>query len=908
MNMQSIDSGLYADAEIISARNRAICKNLADYSDISTEDWSRKDYFPVSVSGLRFVQILGITHFWDEKEIIDSNNLMSDILAGLHKTELGFVYFIKGSEEHIELYMGIDKECLDNLKSLLTSVFPAIELKDVLDITEAVPENILNGGIACGIPSNKMKQENKRLQMDQILRGLYGKNFVYMVLATAVAPQQTALFHDGIMTEMSKVSEYMKESRTLANEGIAYDRQSFTHIRYFENLKQMEELYHNGAGRGMWYVSTVFGTYGDYKLAYDDSCVANLIRATFSGEDSKPENLRTIRGIPEWAIERCLQRFETPDSLMPDFMYHFLGDDVAFKYMTVIDSDHLAVMTAMPGKEYPGYYIDDYVEFDNANRMIGKLNEPVKIGSIRQAGRGSLIDENNEDYNPYFLEKNDFTRHCLIIGITGGGKTNTSKSLLRSLWLRTEPKVPFLVIESAKREYWELRRMRGFEDLTIYTLGSDDIRTSVPYRLNPFETFPGISLQTHIDSVLATFKAAFDMSPPMPYVLENAVFGIYEDRGWNIITSENDIGLTLYPTISDLYDKIGYVVDNMGYHHEVASNIRSALEARIHSLMIGGKGAMLNTTCSVPIGDLLNSPTVLELEDIGDDETKSFVIGILMTQLYEYRKANMGVRGGAKSLKHILMIEEAHRLLKNVKDSGSSQAKSVEFFCNMLAEIRTYGQGIFIADQVPTKLAPDTLKNTNLKIVHRTVAKEDRDFVGHAMNMTDAQIEYLSSLRRGYAAVYAEGDNSPKYVKLPYVQDDPSLKEMTRTEVISDVQRRITNRIAQSNFQCKHCGCTYCELQYRCKYYDEICQILKKNLLYKEIISVFKSAKVHYDPSKMIQIFSTIQLRDYKFNVWQKNCLMGQVLEMCTDLHNGTRKFLLSRALKIMIANERTQK
>ena len=35
-------------------------------------------------------------------------------------------------------------------------------------------------------------------------------------------------------------------------------------------------------------------------------------------------------------------------------------------------------------------------------------------------------------------------------------------------------------------------------------------------------------------------------------------------------------------------------------------------------------------------------------------------------------------------------------------------------------------KGFLIADQVPTKLAPDTLKNTNLKIVHRIVMKEDR--------------------------------------------------------------------------------------------------------------------------------------------------------------------------------------
>lgn len=31
-----------------------------------------------------------------------------------------------------------------------------------------------------------------------------------------------------------------------------------------------------------------------------------------------------------------------------------------------------------------------------------------------------------------------------------------------------------------------------------------------------------------------------------------------------------------------------------------------------------------------------------------------------------------------------------------------------------------------ICDQVPIKLAPDVLKNTNLKLIHRTVMEEDR--------------------------------------------------------------------------------------------------------------------------------------------------------------------------------------
>ena len=887
----------YANENIIRARNTALCKTELEVQD-------QFDFLepplPACSSLPKFIRVMGITRFWGEQEILDSASLMGDLISGVHELGIGFVYILKGGPESVELYFGIDGTAMESRQSLLTSLFPAIELRDVEDVTVMLPRNLRDCGIASGVPTNKMEPGKPvRAQIDQLIRGLQGKNFVYMVLASAADPVDIIQNHEQLLQEMSCTYEFQKE--TINRQiGTGIERQHFTHVKYFENLESMERYYNEGISRGMWYTSIYYGTYGDTPLPYNAAMVGNLIRSTFSGEESRPEPIRALRGFNLQNLMRLMGRLELPGDMIPHLNDHPLGEEAAYMYSTVINSDQLAVLTAMPGKEYPGYYIDDYVEFDSANRTLEKIKEPIRIGSIRQAGRGMLIDENDENYNPYYLEKDDYTRHCLIIGITGGGKTNTSKSLLRTLW--RENGIPFLVIESAKREYWELRRIKGFEDLTVYTLGADDERTSVRYRLNPFETFPGIALQTHIDNVLATFKAAFEMYPPMPYVLESAVYEIYADRGWNIITSENDYGLTLYPTIEDLYDKISYVVDNMGYHQEVASNIKSALEARVHSLMIGGKGAMLNTPKSVPIGDLLNTPTVLELEDIGDDETKSFVIGVLMTQLYEYRKASMGTKGGAKKLRHVLMIEEAHRLLKNVQgDGNSSQAKSVEFFCNMLAEIRTYGQAIFIADQVPTKLAPDTLKNTNLKIVHRTVAREDREYVGYAMNMTEQQIDYLSSLRRGYAAVYAEGDNGPKYVKLPYVQDDPELKKMSRTEIIGEIQKRVNAYYTNSGIEAKHCGCTYCELQHRCKHYEEMRKAIGANM--KEAINAL--GVVNYDPKKILKIFRTKRYQNFTFSVWEKNCFLGQILQNCPKIHNGFRKHVLAETLKIMIENEK---
>ncbi len=264
-------------------------------------------------------------------------------------------------------------------------------------------------------------------------------------------------------------------------------------------------------------------------------------------------------------------------------------------------------------------------------------------------------------------------------------------------------------------------------------------------------------------------------------------------------------------------------------------------------------------------------------------KTKSFVIGILLVQLYEYRKSLM--TKGAKNLSHILMIEEAHRLLKNVSEAGeggNTRAKSVEFFCNLLAEIRTFGQGILIADQIPTKIAPDTIKNTNLKIVHRTVALEDRETMGRAMNMDPKQIEYLSSLQRGYAAVYAEGDNKPKCVKLPLIQ---SYYEKNRNEVIAEARKKVQD-IAEGYDKVilHHAGCTYCE--HRCKYYEKTKKYIDSNVAVEKVLEKWKSSGYR---AISLHAFLNSKLMEglEKANVFRRICILGQILDRSNELNDG---------------------
>jgi len=875
---------MIGDTYTAAEKNRALCRKDLDL--IPNGNFISDGY--EECLNMSFIKVFGLSRFWENDAEFDGSGMMSDILCGCVRHGVTFAYAVIGDENGVSVYIGTIKLLLEGLKTSLAALYPGIDADFVTDnpLRTAAREY---GGMFTGIPTNKTTPEKKAFQIESICRGMLGKRFTYVILASGISGIAVSLGHDRILEEMETAYSSINQTVSGGSQGnITIQKQDFFGKNYYENLELLEESIKVGTARGMWRVSGYFAA----DSQTDARKLGGIVKAAFSGNESKPEPFRLIdyNSIGETISNTYMMAdlIKMPD-LHPLGQWHAdsIGKTVSlyiYRFQTILNSDQLAVLCQLPAKEFPGFYIDQYVEFDVSVRQNRALVDPVRIGEIRIAGR-RRARESNTAANAYFIDKNDLTRHALVIGITGGGKTNTTKSLLNTLWTAKE-RVPFLVIESAKREYWELGNLKGFEDLLVFTLGDEAEKTSVKYRINPFETNPGISLQTHIDYLLSTFKAAFDLYPPMPYILEKAVYEVYGDRGWDIIENRNRYGFAEYPTLGDLYNKIDIIVDEMGYHKEVQSNVKAALQARVYSLMIGGKGAMLNTPKSVPISELLSRPAVMELEDLGDDETKSFVMGILLVQLYEYRKSLM-TKGG-KDLSHILVIEEAHRLLKNVSDGGeggNTRAKSVEFFCNLLAEIRTFGQGIVVADQIPTKLASDTIKNTNLKIVHRTVAEEDRETIGRAMNMSEEQIDYLSSLPRGFAAVYAEGDNRPKCVKMPLVEP---YFDKSRKEIIGEVRKKVYG-IAEGydTVMNYHAACAYCEE--RCKYREAAKSYIKERVAMDKVLQKWREGK--YSPKIIEDFLNSELMKDLNFTGGsQKRCVIGTVLSFASDLGNSRKQ------------------
>lgn len=815
------------------------------------------------ISDIKFIRIKGISNFWIQKQVNNFNLLMTDVINGIFEYGKIFSYVLIGNKEGIEVYFGTDSDTIDSLITSLTATYEHIDIEKVHGVIEKLGRLSNNVGVLTGIPTLKNENNFETNGVERICKGMLGNEWAYVVLSKGMSSIQAKLAHKRIMDLLGELNKSIKVnisgSGNFGNKAI--ESVDYNGKNYFEILECYESLLKEGSAQGLWRSCTYFLSKdsGNYLR------LKNILKGIYSGGFSIIEPIRTIDIGRSDVISDGIKLLSNP---IPNLERHPLGtwtesngfccDCYKYKYQTVLSSSLLAILTQMPREEMPKYYVNDFVSFDVDNR---NRNGDFKIGNIISGN--SILD------NKYLFNTKDFSRHGLIVGITGGGKTNTSKSLLSTLW--NEKKIPFLSIESAKREYWEFANIEGFEKLQVFTLGSEG-ENSVPYRLNPFEVVGGCNIQTHIDYLLATFNASFDLSPPMPFVLEECVFKVYSDFGWDVLTGKNILGRDDYPTLDDLYYKIDTVCSNLGYGKEVESNVRAAIQARVNSLRIGGKGAMLNCKRSIDIEDILQSPTILELEDVGDDDSKAFIIGMVMIQLYEYRK---GIVEGKRDFEHLLIIEEAHRLLKNVSEAQPGRAKSVEFFCNLLAEIRSYGQGILVADQSPTKLASDILKNTNLKIVHRIVMEEDRQAVGKSMNMDESQIQYLSALQRGVAAIYSEGDIRPKLVKLPLVIEEGN---KSRREVLQLIKEGIQKDSSIFDIKKnKHMGCLHCRSYCSAKGLIEHIESNGRSVKYEDHLKFLNGNYSYVRLNKVVNDLQSIY--KYDANLDEIICYLGFLLK-----------------------------
>ena len=396
---------------------------------------------------------------------------------------------------------------------------------------------------------------------------------------------------------------------------------------------------------------------------------------------------------------------------------------------------------------------DDIVNAGLTVNETGKVSKTYSQNLIN-AGDIEIGKLKSSSANSIGFTLKDLAKHMLVVGTPGSGKTTFSVGLLDRLW--KDHHIPFLVIEPAKNEYRAL--VQSIPELQVFTPGKNFIS---PFVFNPFVPPKNVRLETYKSTLKTAFAAGVSMSTPLDKIFEDTINNCYSDFRWlDSYTTDNKgqiFNITDFvKCFQETFDEIGYTGD--------ARNIGRAGIVRLKSLV-----NLFDNYYSIPIEDILQKPTIIELAAIENSEQKALIIALLLLSVLAYVNANYIGEGG---LRNFILLEEAHVLLDADTNSGGEgsadpSAIAQSLVKRMLAEIRSYGVGIAIADQSPRKVGIDIVALTDIKVAFRLVEGQDKEILGNSTSMSETQIARLAKLKPGEAFLFFNRLDEPEEIITP---------------------------------------------------------------------------------------------------------------------------------------------
>lgn len=758
------------------------------------------------IDSMRFFRLTSCTteNIEDLADYLKSK--MEKLFTAVYSLNMPAIYGIISYEGQANLVLGVaNKVAEDVTKSLIEGLLTGIEMTPYMPKMTDRKMHAKKGGVISAVPILKVDDDKQKFDISALMRSMNGQNYTVLFVAkpypiewvqnayakivdvrdkcfavskknvarqksesmTTGSTESTSSSHtfNAILYSYSTTKNVTKNlSKTIGdNETISSDVQNGVALEMIQYCDKAIERLKQGQTTGFWGASVAYSS--------DSEIGSNILKSFLCGELSKAST--DILPLRQYSCDIA----QNQDIAIPVL-------EESNPLLAPITSAELGMICTLPFEPVPHFELKQGKVYP----MVGSSKGGTIIGKVSDGHRPLPNIE-------FSLSDADLNKHTFICGITGSGKTTTVKGIL------TNCKKPFMVIESAKKEYRNISSSKNKQPLTVYTLGKPEINC---LQFNPFYVQCGVNLQTHIDFVKDLFNASFSFYGPMPYILETCLHNIYKKKGWNLTLGyhpclvnlenaakifdstymKNQYALEshkyLFPTMQDLKGEVKrYIEEEMQYDSEVGGNIKTAIIARLESLCVGSKGFMFNTNEFINMDKIMRENIVFELEGLADDSDKAFCVGLLVIFINEYRQITKEETGAEKlDLQHLLVIEEAHRLLKNMETERSSEnmgnpkGKAVEHFTNMIAEMRSYGQGVIIAEQIPSKLAPDVIKNSSNKIIQRVVSADDQSLVANTIGMKEEDAVYLGSLRTGVALCHKEGMSLPVYVFVNDVQDD----------------------------------------------------------------------------------------------------------------------------------------
>lgn len=558
--------------------------------------------------------------------------------------------------------------------------------------------------------------------------------------------------------------------------------------KFAEYAEQMTEKHierlNEGRNLGFWNS----GVYVLGNLPKDVITVTGMLRSIYSGDNTYLEPIRLhLFNHNSHAKEILTKQFkllplididltkEAGSLGFDDGQWHLLGKE--YQYIsTPINTKELSLATSLPRRDVPGLrFVKTAVRFANNPAII--KGDKITIGN--------LVDTGVVQNTTYDIDVNSLVRHTLVAGSTGSGKSTTCKKILSEILKKD---IPIMVIEPAKDDYvrWAIKMNKSLpkeKQFKIFMPGVSEFEGTKIEELKINGYAPAyakgakVDLLQHTETFATLLNACLPSEEAIPIIIEEVVFKTIEnwckDIKWD--NGESD-PLKIYPGIEEMKKFAKTVMESKTYAGSVKSNFEEIVKTRFDYLGRGMRGRVLNNKSSVDYDELFGGNVIINISRLSGSKDKALIMSLIMNALYEYRisKYNNDEKYRAEAnqnkLMHLCLVEEAHNVLlkpQNVQSSGSPQNAVADLFGNMLSEVRGYGQGFMIVDQVPTRLIDDAIKNTNYKIAHRLTAPDDQEVMAKCMAFREDQTYIIPALEKGNAIICGDEDDAAVWVKIP---------------------------------------------------------------------------------------------------------------------------------------------
>lgn len=390
------------------------------------------------------------------------------------------------------------------------------------------------------------------------------------------------------------------------------------------------------------------------------------------------------------------------------------------------------------------------------------------------------------DGTKFELDRASLTKHAIILGATGSGKTVLSKVIVEEAALQgittfaIDPKgdIGNLAFKSANFDFsrWSGKEADALKtDRAKYTASLQKTYRdkAAEFKLEPdassnFEKItvriftpkssaglsvgisPDLSAPKGFDKLLsADISSAADLLDLVSFnLLRLAGYSEGDRKQITFISAilenawKNGDSLTIKELIQSIESPSFGYVGSLPVSKMVSDKERKELATRINLLISDPKLRSWSSAESINFSELFDSPSIniLDLRNIQSEQEKHLFVELILQQLFQW----LIKQGSAQTLRYLLYFDEIAGYCPPVREPQSKKLLLL-----LIKQARAFGLGMLLASQNAADLDYKVISNANVRFIGRLGAQRDIQRVSVGLELdSDAERE-IARLRPG---------------------------------------------------------------------------------------------------------------------------------------------------------------